>query len=98
MSLNSHVRAPLSHQHSSFFPPRRQLLVSGCRQQRVQGRSLVVEAKGKKGMQSRQFQRARPPPLPKIEDDGNPKFVVFIRTANVSCLSLLFLCFCALCG
>ncbi|XP_074557087.1 protein HHL1, chloroplastic isoform X2 [Curcuma longa] len=44
---------------------------------------LVVEAKGKKGMMSgRQFQRA-PPPLPKIEDDGNPRFVIFIRTSNV---------------
>ncbi|KAG0499903.1 hypothetical protein HPP92_004594 [Vanilla planifolia] len=29
------------------------------------------------------FQRNEPPPLPKIEDDGYPKFVVFIRTANV---------------
>lgn len=44
---------------------------------------MVVEAKGKRGMQSRQFQRPPPPPLPKIEDDGNPKFVIFIRTANV---------------
>ncbi|XP_019417778.1 PREDICTED: protein HHL1, chloroplastic [Lupinus angustifolius] len=44
---------------------------------------LVVEAKGKKGMISRQFQRPPPPPLPKIEDDGNPKFVIFMRMANV---------------
>lgn len=44
---------------------------------------LVVEAKSKKGMMSRQYQRQPPPPLPKIEDDGNPKFVVFIRMANV---------------
>jgi len=44
---------------------------------------FVVEAKGKKGMMSRQFQRSAPPPLPKIEDDGNPKFVIFIRMANV---------------
>ncbi|RZB50094.1 Small heat shock protein, chloroplastic [Glycine soja] len=43
---------------------------------------FVVEAKGKKGMMSRQFQRNSPPPLPKIEDDGNPKFVIFIRMAN----------------
>ncbi|KAG6585196.1 Protein HHL1, chloroplastic, partial [Cucurbita argyrosperma subsp. sororia] len=34
-------------------------------------------------MQARRFQRAAPPPLPKIEDDGNPKFVIFIRMANV---------------
>ncbi|XP_073007659.1 protein HHL1, chloroplastic [Typha latifolia] len=44
---------------------------------------MVVEAKGKKGMAGKQFQRPPPPPLPKIEDDGNPKFVIFIRTANV---------------
>ncbi|XP_039117581.1 protein HHL1, chloroplastic isoform X2 [Dioscorea cayenensis subsp. rotundata] len=46
------------------------------------GRALVVEAKGKKGMMGRQFQRPPPPPLPKIEDDGNPKFVIFIRSSN----------------
>lgn len=44
---------------------------------------FVVEAKGKKGMMTRQFQRPGPPPLPKIEDDGNPRFVIFIRMANV---------------
>nr|CAD1820019.1 unnamed protein product [Ananas comosus var. bracteatus] len=49
----------------------------------------VVEAKGKKGMIPRQLRRRRPR-LPKIEDDGNPRFVVFIRTANV-CLSLSLL-------
>lgn len=47
---------------------------------------FVVEAKGKKGMAAKQYQRAPPPPLPKLEDDGNPKFVVFIRMANVSTL------------
>lgn len=45
-------------------------------------RLLVVEAKGKKGMQARQFQRPMPA-MPKIEDDGNPRFVIFIRMANV---------------
>jgi hypothetical protein len=53
---------------------------------------LVVKAKGKKGMQTRQFQR--PPPtlsLPKIEDDGNPKFLIFIRVANVCSLSFSLL-------
>lgn len=50
---------------------------------------LVVEAKGKKGMAARQFQRSPPPPLPKIEDDGNPRFVIFIRMANVCFFSLL---------
>ncbi|KAL4573888.1 hypothetical protein LXL04_020709 [Taraxacum kok-saghyz] len=48
-------------------------------------RLLVVEAKGKKGMQARQFQRPMPA-MPKIEDDGNPRFVIFIRMANVSFL------------
>ncbi|KNA02681.1 hypothetical protein SOVF_216420, partial [Spinacia oleracea] len=44
---------------------------------------FVVEAKGKRGMTERQFKRPPPPPLPKIEDDGNPRFVIFIRMANV---------------
>ncbi|KAL0921371.1 hypothetical protein M5K25_008435 [Dendrobium thyrsiflorum] len=45
---------------------------------------MTVEAKRMRGgMAARQFQRPPPPPLPKIEDDGNPKFVIFIRTANV---------------
>ncbi|KZV17792.1 hypothetical protein F511_01601 [Dorcoceras hygrometricum] len=44
---------------------------------------MVVEAKSKKGMAARQYQRQPPPPLPKLEDDGNPKFVIFIRMANV---------------
>ena len=43
---------------------------------------VVIEAKGKRGMQARQFQRPMPA-LPKIEDDGNPRFVIFIRMANV---------------
>ncbi|XP_071690936.1 protein HHL1, chloroplastic-like [Rutidosis leptorrhynchoides] len=45
-------------------------------------RLMVIEAKGKKGMQARQFQRQMPA-MPKIEDDGNPRFVIFIRMANV---------------
>lgn len=45
-------------------------------------RVMVIEAKGKRGMQARQFQRPMPA-LPKIEDDGNPRFVIFIRMANV---------------
>ncbi|KAI3817489.1 hypothetical protein L1987_11281 [Smallanthus sonchifolius] len=53
------------------------------KQQSNQGKRLmVVEAKGKRGMQARQFQRPMPA-LPKIEDDGNPRFVIFIRMANV---------------
>ncbi|GFY91478.1 hypothetical protein Acr_07g0016740 [Actinidia rufa] len=50
--------------------------------QHIKQRVFVVKAKGKKGLMSRQFNRP-PPPLPKIEDDGNPRFVVFIRMANV---------------
>lgn len=49
---------------------------------------MVIEAKGKKGMQERQFQR-KMPAMPKIEDDGNPRFVIFIRMANVSTISFL---------
>ncbi|CAK9155838.1 unnamed protein product [Ilex paraguariensis] len=52
------------------------------RHQRPHQQMLVVEAKGKKGMAARQFQRPTPS-LPKLEDDGNPKFVIFIRMANV---------------
>ncbi|KAL4193607.1 hypothetical protein AMTRI_Chr06g177570 [Amborella trichopoda] len=44
---------------------------------------MVVTAKGRRGVQDRKFQRPALPPLPKLEDDGNPKFVIFIRTAKV---------------
>ncbi|XP_020591932.1 protein HHL1, chloroplastic isoform X2 [Phalaenopsis equestris] len=64
---------------SSWASPFRRSRVSFRKRQ-----LMTVEAKGKRGaMAARQFQRAPPPPLPKIEDDGNPKFVIFIRTANV---------------
>ncbi|XP_077252091.1 multidrug resistance protein isoform X2 [Tasmannia lanceolata] len=83
MSLNALVRLPLSNSRAredfffktTFPSPRRSSI-------RTHRKVLVVEAKGKKGMAARQFQRAPPPPLPKLEDDGNPKFVIFIRTAN----------------
>ncbi|CAA6664172.1 unnamed protein product [Spirodela intermedia] len=85
MSLNALVRLPLS----SSGARRTQLddaLMGRCvrQQQQPQRRqqTMVVEAKGKKAM-PRQFQRQAPPPLPKIEDDGNPRFVIFIRTANI---------------
>lgn len=93
MSLNTVVRLPLSSswtygdgkvRHSLFSTQTTQKLKPQQRQQNV----LVVQAKGKKGMQDRQFQRTPPPPLPKIEDDGNPRFVIFIRMANVRSLSL----------
>lgn len=58
--------------------PRRQL----AQTVRSVRHALVVEARGR-GYSDRQFQQRRPPPLPKIEDDGNPRFVIFIRTANV---------------
>jgi hypothetical protein len=48
-------------------------------------RALVVEARGGRSWSERQqLQQRRAPQLPKIEDDGNPRFVIFIRTANVS--------------
>ncbi|GAU16686.1 hypothetical protein TSUD_326360 [Trifolium subterraneum] len=90
MSLNALVLPPLSSSnsrflndsslnHSLFSIPRLQTT------RRTQQRHvLVVEAKGKKGMMSGKYQRPPPPPpLPKIEDDGNPKFVVFIRMAEL---------------
>ncbi|CAH9120306.1 unnamed protein product [Cuscuta epithymum] len=90
MSLNPLVRrpgrnpvggvaysSPLRH---SVFSTR---TASTSRKRHHGGRLLVVEAKGKKGMAPRQFPRMAPPPLPKLEDDGNPKFVVFIRMANL---------------
>ncbi|KAL2547304.1 Protein HHL1 [Forsythia ovata] len=89
MSLNSMVRVPLSnsrtledsHIRRSLFSTRKTTSrkMYGQKERRV----MVVEAKGKKGMVARQYQRSPPPPLPKIEDDGNPKFVIFIRMANV---------------
>ncbi|KAL2332699.1 hypothetical protein Fmac_013912 [Flemingia macrophylla] len=89
MSLNALVRlAPSSSRLHDGAPARHSLFSSRTRRSSTRApprppHVLVVEAKGKKGMMSRQFQRSAPPPLPKIEDDGNPKFVIFIRMANV---------------
>ncbi|EXB82435.1 hypothetical protein L484_027609 [Morus notabilis] len=89
MSLNAVVCLPLSKsrtledglvRHSLFSTRSTQ---RQKQEQKRQRKTLVVEAKGKKGMQARQFQRPPPPPMPKIEDDGNPRFVIFIRMANV---------------
>ncbi|CAL9239781.1 unnamed protein product, partial [Arabidopsis halleri] len=88
MSLNALTRLPLKNTgrfeevglaRHSLFSSR-----TACRETAVQQRRMVfvVEAKGKKGMAARQYQRT-PPPMPKIEDDGNPRFVIFIRMANV---------------
>lgn len=96
MSLNPMIRLPVSGSRTtledslvrhSLFSTRK----SQKRHQQRQLQMLVVEAKGKKGMAARQYQRAPPPPLPKIEDDGNPRFVIFIRMANVSSTSPTFL-------
>ncbi|XP_010248828.1 PREDICTED: protein HHL1, chloroplastic [Nelumbo nucifera] len=85
MSLNALVRLPLSNSRShEDLLVKHSLFSTGTgRKQQHRQRVLVVQAKGKKGMLARQFQRPPPPSLPKIEDDGNPKFVIFIRMANV---------------
>ncbi|XP_023546498.1 protein HHL1, chloroplastic-like isoform X1 [Cucurbita pepo subsp. pepo] len=86
MSLNALVRLPLSNSKLAEDGRVRHSLFSSRTVQKPERRhrhTFVVEAKGKKGMQARRFQKAAPPPLPKIEDDGNPKFVIFIRTADV---------------
>ncbi|KAK3223548.1 hypothetical protein Dsin_010573 [Dipteronia sinensis] len=93
MSLNALVRLPLSSSSTtsrthedvlvkhSLFTSRTTTTQKPLRERQRQ--VLVIEAKGKRGMQSRQFQRSPAPSLPKIEDDGTPKFVIFIRMANV---------------
>ncbi|KAG2659571.1 hypothetical protein PVAP13_1KG365400 [Panicum virgatum] len=54
------------------------------RQPATARRALVVEARGGRSWSERQMlQQRRAPQLPKVEDDGNPRFVIFIRTANV---------------
>ncbi|CAA2996528.1 protein HHL1, chloroplastic isoform X2 [Olea europaea var. sylvestris] len=89
MSLNSMVRLPLSNSRTFEDSRIRHSLCSTrtTTSRKMNGhkerRAMVVEAKGKKGMAARQYQRTPPPSLPKIEDDGNPKFVIFIRMANV---------------
>ncbi|KAJ0976963.1 hypothetical protein J5N97_012437 [Dioscorea zingiberensis] len=91
MAVRALVRIPLSSSSTrlqddgflrgSPLPPRSNGSSRNGGEKR--GGALVVVAKGKKGMMPRQFQRPAPPPLPKIEDDGNPKFVIFIRSSNV---------------
>ena len=100
MSLNALVRLPLSSSSAGRTQLDDSLMGRYGRHhlhrhqqnhhQQKRRVGLVVEAKGKKST-SRQFQRQAPPPLPKIEDDGNPRFVIFIRTSNVISLSLFFL-------
>ncbi|XP_073132732.1 protein HHL1, chloroplastic-like [Henckelia pumila] len=88
MSLNQLVRLPLSSsngrsrtQHSLFSATTTTTTCNPCHQKHKL--PMLVQAKSKKGMAARQYQRQAPPPLPKLEDDGNPKFVIFIRMANV---------------
>ncbi|XP_011042325.1 PREDICTED: uncharacterized protein LOC105138036 [Populus euphratica] len=95
MSLNALVRLPSSRTMSphedggglvkhSLFSTRKSTAQTSPKKQGQGHMLLVVKAKGKKGIQTRQFQRPPPTPsLPKIEDDGNPKFLIFIRAANV---------------
>ncbi|KAL3337350.1 hypothetical protein AABB24_029818 [Solanum stoloniferum] len=84
MSLNPLVRLPLSNSRThEDFSLLKHSVVSTTRRTTQKRKLLVVEAKGRKGgMAARQYQRMAPP-MPKIEDDGNPKFVIFIRMANV---------------
>lgn len=102
MSLNALIRLPMSNISRTIeeVPTKHSYLFSSLstttqkkpaqhRQQRV----LVVKAKGKKGMMNRQFQQRMPPPLPKIEEDGNPKFVIFICSAKVCTNFVVSLCF-----
>ena len=56
---------------------------AGPRSQLPARRALVVEARGRSWSERQMQQQRRMPQLPKIEDDGNPRFVIFIRTANV---------------
>lgn len=61
--------------------------------ERSRGASLSVRAKGRRtaGVPGRQPNKQQMPAMPKMDDDDNPKFVLFIRTLNVSiCGSLLY--------
>ncbi|EHA8586301.1 protein HHL1, chloroplastic [Cocos nucifera] len=90
MSVRALARLPLSnskvvsHENGVFLGlPLPSRSPTSRRESEKKRQLMVVEAKGKRGMMARQFQRPPPPPLPKIEDDGNPRFVIFIRTTNV---------------
>ncbi|WJX33523.1 Protein hhl1, chloroplastic [Trifolium repens] len=90
MSLNALVLPHLSssssrflNNDSSLFSIPRLQTTKRTQQQQQRRHVLVVEAKGKRGMNNKYQRPPPPPPIPKIEDDGNPKFVVFIRMAEV---------------
>lgn len=58
------------------------------------GASLSVRAKGRRtaGVPGRQPNKQQMPAMPKMDDDDNPKFVLFIRTLNVSiCVGFLYI-------
>ncbi|KAL5704198.1 Protein hhl1 [Ranunculus cassubicifolius] len=83
MSLNALVQLPLSSSrrtNGGDVLVKHSLSSTTRIPQQKKHHLFLVEAKGKKGMQARQPQM---PALPKLEDDGNPKFVIFIRMANV---------------
>lgn len=76
---------PASKSYSDLAPLRpcscKELAGTGCGR-----RSLVVEAKGKgarRGVPGQGPSRQNVPSLPKLEDDGNPKFVLFVSSKNV---------------
>lgn len=97
MYLNQLVKLPLTSNGGrtdeeslikhSLFPTKRNTAQKPYQKKQ---RLLLIQAKGKKRMAGRQYQRKPPPPLPKLEDDGNPKFVIFIRMANVSSVPYIF--------
>jgi len=95
MSIDSLSQPPLSNSlktHEDYGFLRALVFVSCSRgaigvregKKKEKRSAMVVEAKGEKGMSFRQFQMPPPPPLLKIKDDDNPKFVIVIKTANVS--------------
>jgi len=91
MSLNALINPPLSSSSSSsrfnndsLFSIPRQFPITQRQHQHHHRHVLVVEARNHMAKKLSSKKRSpSPPPLPKIEDDGNPKFVVFIRMANL---------------
>ncbi|KAL1808202.1 protein HHL1, chloroplastic-like [Daucus carota subsp. sativus] len=99
LSLNALIRIPNSKSCSSSLLATRNeenglircsFIVTRMRVLKNQGegqRGGVMVAKAKKnksgGMQSRRSKRPTLPSMPKIEEDDNPRFVIFIRMANV---------------
>uniref|UniRef100_A0ACD5ZKH9 Uncharacterized protein n=1 Tax=Avena sativa TaxID=4498 RepID=A0ACD5ZKH9_AVESA len=80
-----HLTTPGEAGAGCFLPRRLQLARTAVSVRPASRRALVVEARGGgRSWSDRQAQQQRRmPQLPKIEDDGNPRFVIFIRTANV---------------